>query len=168
MYHLLSDLNEGGFRTWVTYVEEMLCDNDMSHIWRDQVCNKAICDQFKTLMLESYSEYGMQCINNTEVNPKLRTYRMFKHSFVMEPYLTNVSDFKIRRQLSRFRMSNHVLHIEKGRHTRPKTPVDKRICTLCKTNQIEDEFHFICVCKVFQDLREDFFCIIKKIGRAHV
>ena len=91
-----------------------------SNVWVDQVCNKVTYDQFKTHLLENYSEYGMKGINNVELNPKLRTYRLFKHNFAMEPYLTNVLDFKVRRQLSCFRMSNHVLRIEKGRTLDPK------------------------------------------------
>ena len=75
----------------------------------------------------------------------------------MEPYLLNITDFKLRRQLSRFRLSNHNLHIEKGRHAKPKTPVEQRLCNVCNNKMIEDEFHFICVCKKYDDLRDYFF-----------
>ena len=82
----------------------------------------------------------------------------------MEPYLLLILDFKICKQLTRFRLSNHVLQIEKGHHTKPKTPVVDRPCKLCNSNQIEDEFHFLCVCNVYSDLRETFFVKLMSMG----
>ena len=58
--------------------------------------------------------------------------------------------------LTRFRLSNHVLEIEKGRHCKPKLPVEERICRICNNNTIEDEYHFICVCPAYQTLRQEY------------
>ena len=164
LYNILYDLNNRGFKTWVTNIESMLYEAGMDNIWKDQACDMNICNKFKTLIFTNYSIYCMRSINCSITNPKLRTYCKFKHDFSMEPYLLSILDFKIRRQLSRFRLSNHSLCIEKGRHQRPKMVVEKRLCVLCGTNQIEDEFHFLCVCKVYQDLREEFLISISSLG----
>ena len=52
--------------------------------------------------------------------------------------------------LSRFRLSNHNLMIEKGRHLK----IDKsdRKCFFC-TNQIENESHFLISCPLYSPLR---------------
>ena len=142
----------------------MLRDVGLRKVWKEQDCNKSRCEEFKRLLMCNYAEYCMKNINCVISNPKMRTYRLFKCKFSMEPYLLMITDFKIRRQLCRFRLSNHKLHIEKGRHTKPKTPVESRLCTLCKTDQIEDEFHFLCVCSKYDDLREEFFKRITSLG----
>ena len=38
--------------------------------------------------------------------------------------------------------------IENGRYR--NTPLNDRICQICKTNRIEDEFHVICICNEYQ------------------
>ena len=47
---------------------------------------------------------------------KLRTYRLFKQNFVMEPYLNIITDEKYRKGITRLRVSNHKLQIEAGRY----------------------------------------------------
>ena len=53
--------------------------------------------------------------------------------------------------MSKFRLSNHKLMIEKGRHRN----LDKtmRICPFCSA--VEDEIHFLLKCKPFRYLRAD-------------
>lgn len=38
---------------------------------------------------------------------------------------------------------NHNLHLETGRHATPKTPIHGRICSLCQSDEIEDERHVL-------------------------
>ena len=50
-------------------------------------------------------------------------------------------------------MSSHRLEIEAGRWKKPAaTPLSERKCKEC--NILEDEFHFICECKLYIDLRK--------------
>ncbi len=44
------------------------------------------------------------------------------------------------------------LHVETGRYS--GTPLDQRLCNVCNGGQIEDEFHFLCICINYQELRE--------------
>ena len=62
----------------------------------------------------------------------------------------------MRKIISKIRCSNHVLEIEKGRHT--KTPREGRLCKICENGEIEDEGHFLLNCVVYQTLRE-MYCI---------
>ena len=57
--------------------------------------------------------------------------------------------------ISRLRASSHVLEIERGRYTRPKTPITKRLCPFC--NVVEDEQHFILICKIYDQERNRIF-----------
>ena len=53
--------------------------------------------------------------------------------------------------LTKIRLSSHRLKNETGRHN--NTLRSQRICTLCSSYDIEDEFHFILKCPFFENLR---------------
>ena len=91
-----------------------------------------------------------------EIYPKLRTYKLAKTSHQFEPYLY-ITIPKYRSSFSRFRLSSHDLEIERGRYTRPKTPVEKRTCRFCQNNIVEDEIHFLLTCKKYNSLRSEMF-----------
>ena len=55
----------------------------------------------------------------------------------MEPYATSQMPFNLKQVLSKFRCSDHNLHIEMGRHK--GLPVEERLYTMCPNNCIEDE-----------------------------
>ena len=84
-------------------------------------------------------------------NSKLRTYGIFKREVREEPYLRIVKNVRDRISMSIFRLSNHKLMIEKGRHRN----LDKtmRICPFCSA--VEDEIHFLLKCKPFRFLRAE-------------
>ena len=93
-------------------------------------------------------------INNE--NSKLRTYSLVKtkigiETYLREPSILNTQDRII---LSKFRLSNHELMIEKGRHT--KIDKSKRYCPSCLTS-IETEIHFLLHCGILANLRKKLF-----------
>ena len=75
---------------------------------------------------------------------KLRSYLKFKCNFGFEEYLNIVSNFELRRSISKFRMSSHHLEIERGRYQ--GIPPDSRICKKCGSGEIEDKIPFLFVC----------------------
>ena len=152
----LYELNCCGYKTWASNIEEILCESNLEILWNRQLCNAFIIKHIDTYLHKEYSKYWVENICDTEKNPKLRTYCVFKSNFYYESYLDIVKDFKIRRTLTRFRLSNHVLAIEKGRHSKPKIPVEERLCNYCSMNCIEDEYHFLCVCPAYETLRQEF------------
>ena len=58
---------------------------------------------------------------------KLRTYSLFKTDVGLEKFLIEVKNIKARQALTKFRLSNHTLNIERGRYTSPKPPKMKGI-----------------------------------------
>ena len=81
---------------------------------------------------------------------KLRTYSLFKQNFTMEKYLQFGSRNQ-RRNLSKFRISNHKLEIEQGRYRNIKA--NERLCKLCKKD-VEDEIHFLSQCPHLHSARQ--------------
>lgn len=58
-------------------------------------------------------------INVSTQQPKLRTYKLIKTDYRIEPYLLLNISKKIYNKIARFRTSSHNLRIETGRHERP-------------------------------------------------
>ena len=85
---------------------------------------------------------------------KLRTYGLIKHKSGKEEYLNLIRNTKHRQKLTKFRLSNHKLMIEKGRHL--NLSIEERICPICHEG-IEDEIHFLVKCKQFDSLRKPIF-----------
>ena len=54
----------------------------------------------------------------------------------------------------------YTYNIEVGRYTR--TPVNLRTCNICSSSDIEDEFHLMCVCSKYSDIRNNLFEAISK------
>ena len=89
-----------------------------------------------------------------ENNSKLRTYSIIKNSIGFEPYLHQITAIHQRTTMTKFRLSNHTLMIEKGRHLRVNR--DRRFCSFCP-NEIEDELLFLLSCETFQLHRNHLF-----------
>ena len=85
---------------------------------------------------------------------KLRTYALLKTEPGIEPYLSKIKNLKHRKCFSKFRLSNHPLMIEKGRHR--NIMKELRFCPFCK-NKVEDEIHFLLLCGSFAVHREILF-----------
>ena len=110
------------------------------------------CKQYITI---KFIEDWHNSITNVDKHPKLRTYSRFKTSFYPEPYLNSVKELKYRNAISKIRTSSHTLAIERGRYTRPKTPIEQRLCEFCDV--IEDEEHFLVACQSNQSDRNILF-----------
>ena len=106
-------------------------------------------NKIKKICQENYDKYW--CLGITE-SPKAISYKKFKTTVYLEKYLSYVINIKHKIALTRFRLSNHNLLIEKGRHFRPKIERNERKCFLCK-DDVEDESHFITKCPLYSNER---------------
>ena len=81
--------------------------------------------KLKAKIIEQWGTYVSKVGTNQNSGNKLRFYKTFKDSFCEESYLNLVSDFQLRKVITKFRCSDHPLEIEKGRHKKLK--VEERI-----------------------------------------
>jgi len=62
-----------------------------------------------------------------------------------------------KKAVNKFRLGNHRLRIENGRHTIPQTPENLRICPFCHLNEVENELYLKLSCHLYDSLRLNFF-----------
>ena len=87
--------------------------------------------------------------------PKAEFLRQFKNQIRQEKYLSTVNDRNLRVILTKFKLSDHELNIEKGRHKNIKR--QERLCPCCSLKkQIENETHFLLECPYYNKLRQGF------------
>ena len=98
-------------------------------------------------------------------NPKANFIKYFKTNMNFEKYLIQIEDRKLRIPLTKFRLSDHELNIETGRHR--NIPRNERHCPLCKAKAVEDEAHALLVCEQYNSLRTTFFNKIGNTNETH-
>ena len=103
-------------------------------------------------MFNQTALYGLQ------TSSKLKTLAYLKNDTVCENYLLSVENIANRIALTKFRLSNHNLMIEKGRHQ--DVAFCDRSCPFCP-DQIENEFHFLLKCPTYRELRRKLLDDIK-------
>ena len=169
-----SMFNEQSKENWSGYIKKLLVNFNQQECWYNfgskrpknvtQSLKCAMYDKFSSEWSSSIGHNSLSMSNNnnyTGVKEKLRSYKLFKKELVFENYLLNTS-FNLRRHFTKFRISDHNLYIESGRHSKPKTPLEQRICSLCDHDEIEDEKHFLMHCSFYNSEREELFRYISE------
>ncbi|KAA0708101.1 hypothetical protein E1301_Tti023590 [Triplophysa tibetana] len=109
---------------------------------------------------EEYLLYWQNKIN--EVN-KLTCFRKIRTDYNLAPYLLKLKDYRQRKLVSKYRLSDHSLCIETGRHRQNWTSRDHRLCSNCTDGVVEDELHFLTQCSKYQSIRQKYFTLIGNV-----
>ena len=146
-------IHEMGFVNWYSKVDKLAekYNINLESMKIYDSCKLEIKRRIKSKFIDEWEK----SVSNLIKFPVLRTYSLFKQQFGTPAYLIHVKDKKYRNALIKFRCSSHTLNIEKGRHTRPKTPIENRICCTCHT--LEDGVHFIIYCTSYITDRKSLF-----------
>ena len=94
-----------------------------------------------------------EILHECTTKPKLRFFREFKSDCLTEKYVTINLTSSERSVLSQLRFGILPLAVETGRFI--NQPLEQRLCKTC--NVIEDEWHFIFDCELYNDERNMFF-----------
>ena len=73
----------------------------------------------------------------TQSQNKLNCYRALNREYTEAEYLFSVRDTKQRRILTKYRLSDHTLAIERGRYKKSWLAKEEGICGPCKTGEVE-------------------------------
>ena len=137
-------LHTNGQRNWYTKVKHIISEANIIN-WQ-ALEPSVLTNKIKLVLYDNEKDRILHEINDTNAQPKLRTYKTFKTSYCIEPYLLLNLPKKTYSNIARFRVSSHNLKIETGRHESPKIPLHERICEYCDSGEIEDESHCLLTC----------------------
>ena len=146
MYQCLMN-SENLSSKWASSIKNIFTEIGRPDIWlfQQNVQSKSLSSLTKRILVEQFKqEWRSNCTKSV----KAFTYFCYKHNFEMEKYYFTVPR-KVYLPLFKLRTSNHKLPVETGRWTRPKTARHQRICPLCISRDIGDEYHYICKCPYF-------------------
>ncbi len=97
--------------------------------------------------------HELQCkqwLDEITRKPQLRTYVTFKNSYEVDPYALSFMNRKDRSYLAQYRCGILPLSIETGRWG--SIPLEDRICKMCDSLVVEDKYHFIFHCSLYNNI----------------
>ena len=133
--------------------------NNIEHFTSTSSVSNLSKAAMKQSLRQAYKFFWKSKIYET---PKGSFLAEINKDFAYETYL-NCPIRKARILTTKLRTSDHNLAIEKGRHSRPVVPREKRLCEFCNLNSVETELHFLSDCSAYSDLRVTFLSKIMKL-----
>lgn len=150
---MLEDIQSNpGKINWVALVKKLLGSLGFNDVWMQQSAGdeKLFMFTLKQRMNDNFMQLW-----NAELSQSTRSifYRSISN-FKYQEYLDVVKIKKFRNALIRLRVSSHRLEVEVGRWNRQRVDYEERKCRIC--NKLEDEYHFIFECILYEDLRRNY------------
>ena len=143
------------FRTEIRKYHQFTCQNCYfyhSRIIRSilHTC-KHVLSVFKQRLTDNFIQGWNEEVSNSS---RANTYKLLA-DFNFKLYLDFVTIKKFRYAFTRLRVTSHRLELDAGQWHKPnRTPVSERKCFYC--NSLEDEFHFVLECSLYQELRQEY------------
>ena len=136
--------------SWCTNVKDIFSILGKVNMYNQKLpCN---LKEIEDLLYENAEKEWKEVV---EKKPKLRTFKTFKRDCKTSDYVKWTINRFDRSLFAKFRSGILQLRVESGRFNNIK--LEDRICELCDDQKIEDEFHFLCVCQKYSDLRTTLF-----------
>ncbi len=128
--------------------------NNIQHQDTEILIHKIRPNQIIKTQKENYLTYWKE---TTEKQSKLERYLALNRYYTTAEYLSTVKDCKLRRQMTRYRLSGHTLTIETGRYRQHWLPRESRICPHCTHGEVETEQHFLTSCPNYEEIRKKLY-----------
>ncbi len=108
-------------------------------------------------------KYITNWTNTIKNQHKLECYSALNREYTMASYLSTVSDVRLRKTLTMYRLSEHSLAVETGRRRQTWLSREDRLCSHCMLGEIETELHFLTECTKYLNIRDHYYPKINKI-----
>ena len=120
------------------------------------------------IMNQQKQKYENYWIETTKTQSKLNCYLALKRQYTVAEYLSMVTDNKVRKTLTMYRLSEHSLAMEKGRHGQTWLPIEDRLCSHCGQGVVETELHFLTACDKYKQIREEYYPKFTQITKIKI
>ena len=138
---------------WGNYIKDIFNNTGFSYVWLNPtyVDPNQVCAEIEQRLMDQFIQNWKADLLAT--SGKLRSYKLIKQVFKCEEYLELPSYLRV--PVARLRTSSHSLRIETGRYRLPQPiPAEERFCWFCSNGSIEDEFHFLFNCNLYNHMEE--------------
>lgn len=140
-------------QNWASFVKDLLSRLGFLEVWLAQGVGDT--NVFLSLFKERVKDIFMQEWRSRLENSTRARFYLPISDFQYQKYLDVINTVKLRKSLSKLRVSSHRLEIEMGRWAKPnKIPIQNRKCRTC--DMLEDEYHFILECSLYTELRKQY------------
>ena len=96
----------------------------------------------------------------------MQCYLALNRQYTVADYLSTVTDQQLKQTLTKYRLSEHSLAIEIGRHRKIRLPPEERLCCHCTTREPETELHFLTKCEKYEQIRQTHFPKLEAIQKG--
>ncbi|KAI2667006.1 Receptor-interacting serine/threonine-protein kinase 3 [Labeo rohita] len=103
---------------------------------------------------ETYIQHWKE---QTKDQSRLQCYLKLNREYGLADYLVSARNITHRHLLTKYRLSDHQLAIERGRHKKTWLPKEERICNECRSGAVETEEHFLLHCDKYAFLRDSLY-----------
>ena len=136
---------------WTNNIKSILETNGMLSFYLNDYSEKPpfIYKKLFQRLSDAFHQNSFESIKRT--SSKIRTFAIFKKTIGFEKYLSEIKNVTVRNQVTKFRLSNHGLMIEVGRHKGIRK--EERLSPFCP-QQIEKEAQLLFECSVYNHQRE--------------
>ena len=154
VYKLLLNDSNRGLNNWVSELKTLLSKHGFLYVWNDpsRIDKSNFHIIFKQRLVDTFLQTWNAELN---ISRSLCTYKNIKIYHGLETYL-EIMPKKYYVPLARLRLSSHHLRIETARYSNQFTERNNRVCTICNSRDLEDEFHFVLICPCYSDLRKKY------------
>ncbi len=137
---------------WITHIRSIINNIGRPDLWllQNSIQSKSLAYFTKRNLTEQFIQ---EWYAKRSQSIKALTYFSYKQNLELESYFLTLPR-KLYLYLFKLRTANHKLPVETGRWD--GTARNERVCTLCNTLDIGDEFHYICKCPFFDTERVNF------------
>jgi hypothetical protein len=139
---------------WVSNIRKLLTDYGFAYVF-DNVNNinvELFLSELKYRIVDTFKQETLSTIDNSSM---LCLYKHVKTSHSYEQYL-DILPRRYRFYFCRLRLSSLPLRIQTGRYSRNRIPREERSCLICNSSDIEDEYHFVCICHCYNNIRRKY------------
>ena len=138
-------LDQQGHQNWLKVIQYLLkvtnitwCPNE------NEVESRKAVKSFEQNLKKTYHSWWTEKMTSLD-NRKLSFFFTYKKIFKFEKYL-DAMPRPIRKFTTRLRTSSHNYPVEVLRYNRQKIEREDRKCTICNSNQVGDEIHYLLNC----------------------
>ena len=153
---------------WANEIENLLNRLNMSEQFENrESANMCECKKKIWKLME---EENLENINN---KLKLSTYAKLKDNIEVQEYVTGLLSKEKRSLMIELRCGVLPIALETGRFKNKKDETsnnygrlrpEERLCEICNSNAVEDEFHFVMKCEKYKLPR---LCLFDAIGKSY-